>query len=284
MRHPRDKTLPLALVTAGMSAILASPALAADKSPLPDDVTSTNLPSDTELADSWARVALRANPGPFQYLAYEVTVRGQAGVVSHVRGFMGRGDVVSKTDLLRKHDVRRLFGWLRDQGVLDMPYPATASADAGKNGKAAQPAPLFDPNNPHLGPATSALPVFDLSFRLGGRERTVLIADPLSLADRRYAKLIAALRQVALAVTGEIAYQPPTGVMGTQGYLFIDSVPSAEVSIDGVPIGESTPVLTWTVAPGSHTITLENKRLGLKRETRVKVQPGITTSVELTLP
>ncbi len=282
MRRPPELRLALVVAAVALGALACSRALAADKSPLPEDVTTANLPSDAELQESWARVALRANPGPFHYLAYEVTMRGQAGVVSHVRGFMGRGDVVSKTDLMRKHDVRRLFGWLRDQGVLDMPQPPTATAEPAKKGKA--PPPPFDPNNPHLGPANSAVPMFDLSFRLGGRERTVLVADPLCQQDRRYALLIAAVRQVALAVSGDIAYQPPTGVAGTQGYLFIDSVPSAEVSIDDVPIGESTPVLTWTVAPGSHTITLENKRLGLKKETKVKVQPGVTTSVELTLP
>jgi len=283
VRHGPSLRAPTGLAFA-LLAGLCGPARATERTPLPDDVTSAHLPNDAELQESWARVALRANPGPYHYLAYEVTMRGQAGVVSHVRGFMGRGDVVSKTDLLRKHDVRRLFGWLRDQGVLDMPQPPTATAEPVRKGKVTPPVALFDPNNPHLGPAHSPVPVFDLSFRLGGRERTVLVADPLSQADRRHATLIRVLRQVALAATGDIAYQPPTGAAGTQGYLFIDSVPSAEVHIDGVPIGESTPVLTWTVSAGSHTVTLENKRLGLKKETRVKVHAGQTTSVELTLP
>ena len=274
----------LAGVTCRASDVLA---MAKDQSPLPAAITSTQLPTDQELEDSWARVALRANPGPYQYLAYEVTMRGNAGVVSNVRGFMGRSDVISKTDLIRKEDVRRLFGFLRDQGLLGMRLPEapTPTASSG-NAKRKQVAviPPFDPNNPHLGPARSTVPVFDLSFRLGGREATVLVADPFSHADRRFATLINVVRQVTLAVSGDIAYQPPTGTMGTQGYIFIDSVPSAEVSIDGVAIGESTPVISWTIASGSHVITLENKRLGVKAETKVWVQSGRTTSVELVLP
>ena len=274
----------LATVTPGASEAWA---LTKDQSPLPTAITSTQLPTDSELEDSWARVALRANPGPYQYLAYEVTMRGNAGVVSNVRGFMGRSDVISKTDLIRKEDVRRLFGFLRDQGLLSMRLPEapTPTASAGKaKGKPVAVIPPFDPNNPHLGPARSTVPVFDLSFRLGGREATVLVADPFSHPDRRFATLINVVRQVTLAVSGDIAYQPPTGTMGTQGYIFIDSVPSAEVTIDGVAIGESTPVISWTIASGSHVITLENKRLGVKAETKVWVHSGRTTSVELVLP
>ena len=262
--------------------VLLSPrvAVAAD-TVLPDAITSTVLPTDAELEDSWARVILRANPGPYQYLAYEVTYRDHVGVVSHLRGFMGRSDVVSRTDLLRQGDMRRLMGWLRDHAMLQMPKPLlpVATKPRQKNGKVAKPTD----DEGRIGPASSPVPIFELSFRLGGQENTVLVAEPFAQADRRYALFIETLRQVATSAAGHIAYQPPSGSMGAQGFLFIDSMPSAEVAIDGVPIGESTPVLSWAVAPGSHTITLENKRLGLKVSTKAKVQAGLTTSVELPL-
>lgn len=268
-----------ALVWLCLSLGVALPAAAESPSPLPDAITSANLPTDAELEESWARVILRANPGPYQYLAYEVTTRGPAGVLSHVRGFVGRGDVISRTELVRKHDLRRLFGWLRDQGMLSMPAPPEPPPGK-KKAKKVEP---FDPVNPHLGPIYSAVPVFDLSVRLAGKECTVLVADPFSQRERRYALLIRTLRQMAVAATGEIAYQPPSGVMGAQGYLVVDSAPSAEVTIDGVPTGESTPVLAWALAPGSHVVTLENKRLGLKRDVKVKIQAGQTSTLELML-
>lgn len=281
-------------IVAGVLACTAPRPVAADEAPwLPADMTATQLPSDAELDDSWARVLLRANPGPFHYLSYEVTVRGPAGVVSHVRGFMGRGDVVTRTELVPKAEVRRLFGYLRDLGALEwsgvqLPWsapspPAPAKAKA-KRGKAAAQAGLLEAGrDPSLGPERSVEPVVEVSFRLGGREKTLLLPSPLTLADRRYARFIEVLRAVAIRATGEIGYHAPLGQGGTAGYLFIDSQPSAQVTVDGVTLTDTTPILAYAVAPGVHTVVLENKRLGLRRETKVRVQAGLTTSVELEL-
>lgn len=272
---------------------------------LPADVTSAQLPSDGELSDCWARVLLRANPGPFQYLAYEVTDRGPAGVVTQVRGFMGRSDVVTRTELLPKTELRRLFGYLRDLGALDLATilprdaqpagtePASAGSmqpPKGKQSRAkrkatAQKTGILEAGWDYtLGPPRSAEPIYELSFRLGGRENTVLVPSPFGRADRRYARFIETLRALALRTTGEIPYHPPLGNAGVAGYLFIDSVPSAAVSVDGIKLTDTTPIFAYAVAPGSHTVVLENARLSLRREVKVKVQAGMTTSVQLELP
>ncbi len=267
---------------------------------LPSDVTSAQLPSDAALSDCWARVLLRANPGPFQYLAYEVTDRGPAGVVTQVRGFMGRSDVVTRTELLPKAELRRLFAYLRDLGALELPTvlprdaqpgpPAKAAAPKGKPSQAksraaANKAGILEAGWDYtLGPPRSAEPIYELSFRLGGQENTVLVPSPFGRADRRYARFIEVLRALALRTTGEIPYHPPLGNAGVAGYLFIDSVPSASVSVDGTQLSDTTPIFAYAVAPGSHTVVLENSRLALRREVKVKVQAGMTTSVQLELP
>ncbi len=261
------------------------PVLAAEEPVLPAEVTSTQLPTDAELDGAWARVQLRANPGPFQYLAYELTSRGPAGVISHVRGYMGRTDVVTRTELLTKADLRRVLGYLRDLGALQLPPvppPAEPKPRVGKGKRKAAP-PILASDDAAHGPNQSTVPVFELSFRLGDQDRSLLVADPDMLADRRYARFIEVLRLVALRVAGPIAYEGPAGSAGQSGYLFIDSSPSAEVSLDGVPLGETTPVFAHPTSPGNHTILLENKRLDLRREVKVKVQSGLTTSVEMEL-
>ncbi len=264
---------------------LAMPVVAhaAEPAVLPPEVTATQLPTDAELDGAWARVQLRANPGPFQYLAYELTSRGPAGVVSHVRGFMGRSDVVTRTELLTKTDLRRIMGYLRDLGALKLPAVLPAPLQPRKP-KPSAIGVLDTASEATHGPDHSPVPVVELSFRLGDHECTVLVTDPDSQADRRYARFIELLRHVALHVAGPIAYEAPSGSAGQAGYLFIDSAPSAEVSVDGVPLGETTPVFAHAVAPGNHTIMLENKRLELRREVKVKVQAGLTTAVELELP
>lgn len=286
--------------------LVARPSFGQDGAPapsepplLPADVTGTQLPSDADLSDCWARVLLRANPGPFQYLAYEVTDRGPAGVVTQVRGFMGRSDVVTRTELLPKAELRRLFAYLRDQGALDLPTvlprqaPVAEPAAAPPKGKpsrakskaAAQKTGILEAGWDYtLGPPRSAEPIYELSFRLAGRENTVLVPAPFGRADRRYARFIETLRALALRTTGEIPYHPPLGNAGVAGYLFIDSVPSASVSVDGTKLTDTTPIFAYAVAPGSHTVVLENARLSLRREVKVKVQAGMTTSVQLELP
>jgi hypothetical protein len=270
--------------------VQAAPAVA-----LPSPATSTlALPTDADLEEAWARVYVRANPGPFQYLAYEITARGPAGVASHVRGVMGRRDPVTRTELLSKDKLRLLMGQLRSLGALDLPHPPVpgqtvaqvkppppakgrkAKVQVGVQAAATQDDPL-------QGPPTSAVPIYELSFRLGGRENSLLVADPFTLEDRRYAACIQAVRDLAIATAGEIGYPGPTGRAGEEGRLFIDSVPSAKVYVDGELLPDETPILSYTVASGSHTIVLENPRLGLKREYKVKVQPGLTTSLEVEL-
>ncbi len=287
----------VALALLAVAPLAARPAQAQEVPILPDAITSTVLPTDAELDDSWARLLVRANPGPYHYLSYEVTARGPAGVVSQVRGFMGRGDVITRTELVPKAELRRLFGYFRDLGALAWPgvvAPAapvqravtplqTKAKGKAKRAAVAQTGLLEADRDPALGPARSSEPMVELSFRLGGQEKTVLLPSPLALADRRYARFVEVLRAMVMRVTGDIGYHAPLGAGDEKGYLFIDSQPSAEVSVDGTALGEATPILSYAVAPGVHMVVLENKRLGLRRETKVRVQAGLTTSVELEL-
>lgn len=246
-----------------------------------------NLPSLGDLEESWARVLLRANPGPCQYVAYELTVRGPAGVASHVRAFMGRRDAVTRTELLPREALRKVFGSLRDLGALDLPHPPVPvppAPAAPRRAKSKSAAPLVQAADDALPcPPRSAVPIYEFSFRLGGRENTFLVADPERLSDRRYAAFLELVRRVATQTAGEIGYHGPVGESGAEGYLFVDSVPGARVTIDGVLLGDETPILAYTLSPGSHTVVLENAALGLQRDYKVRIQPGLTTSLEVDL-
>lgn len=246
---------------------------------LPQASTNSQLPSDAELVESWARVQIRANPGPNQYLAYEVTARGTAGVVSHLRGFMGRKDVIANTELLSREKLRLLFGRLRDLGGLQLVSQMPVVVEK-------KPLKKMDDNARRAashGPERSDLPVFELSFRLGGRENTVLVQDPFALPDRRYAQFILAVRDLSIQVAGDIGYHAPTGRDGEQGYLFIDSVPSAKVWIDDVQLNEETPVFCYTLAPGVHVVRLRSDKHELQRDYKVKISPGQSSALEVDL-
>ncbi len=259
---------------------------------LPGPVTAASLPTDADLDEAWARVLLRANPGPFQYCAYEITARGKAGVASHVRGVMGRKEPETRTELLSRQSLRTILGQLRDIGMLNLAHPelpwrqVTQPAPKPLKGKAKARAvadAVLAPPDPLWTPDTSNVPIYELSFRLGGKENTFLVVDPANQADPRYADFIRLVRQFAISAAGEIGYHAPTGDEGRQGYLFVDSVPGAIVTVDGAPLEGETPILAYPVAAGRHTLVLENKLHKLTKEIKVLVQPGVTTSVELDL-
>ena len=274
--------------------LLLLPGLASAAEPvaLPAAATTAQLPTDAELDEAWARVLLRANPGPFQYCAYEITARGNAGVASHVRGVMGRPDAETRTELLSRQGLRIVMAQLRDLGTLDLPHPqlpwlrpqeVPVKPLKGKAKARAAAQAVIDAPDEMWSPDTSDVPVYELSFRFGGKENTFLVADPVNQQDPRYAIFIRLVREFAIKSAGEIGFHPPTGDAGRQGYLFVDSVPGSIVTVDGAPLEGETPILAYPVAPGHHTIVLENKLHKLTKEIKVIVQPGVTTSVEIDL-
>ncbi|MCO4760674.1 MAG: hypothetical protein KC502_04175 [Myxococcales bacterium] len=242
-----------------LPAVLQESGGAADKSP------------NDGLQGAWARVFLRANPGPFQYVAYEITARGRAGVMSHLRGMMGRRDAIIRTELVPRAALREVFAALKALGAADLRPP---------------PKPVHQATNAdddRRWPDRSAKPVYELSYRLGGVDRTVVIQSPYRSKDLRYARFINTVRAAVIARVGTIGYHGPTGEDGAAGYLHVDSVPTATVSVDGVRLPNATPVLAFALRPGTHHVVLENKRLGLVRTFKVRIRSGRTTSLEVDL-
>lgn len=267
----------------------AAPAAAAATTPSPEPPAAT----EAALADAWARVLIRANPGPYQYAAYELTARGNAGVASHTLGVQGRKDAIVKTELMARSELLALFTALREAGgwalpALPPPPPATKatkpSKKAGKS-KTIQPSVLAAAEaDPLWTPATSAVPIYELSLRLGGVEHTILVTDPFVQRDRRYARVIGLIRDAAVRTAGAIGFPGTTG-SSRAGYVYVDSVPSARVWIDGVLAQDTTPLLQWSLAPGPHAVELEWEADGKtqRKAFPVLIQAGLTTTLEVDL-
>lgn len=283
--QPTPPTPVAAVAPAPLPAILAGPRQA-------PRAQEANLPTEAELNGAWARVFLHANPGPFQYVAYEVTSRAKAGVVSHLRGVMGRRDAIIRTELVSGDQVRRLFARLRDAGALRLPDPPALPQPAARPKRSRTGASLeaagaaaggaVDADEPGL-PQRSEVPIYELSFRLGGVERTVIVADPYGQSDARYAAFLNEVRSFVVGSVGDIAWHEPTGEAGSRGFLFVDSVPGASVTVDGVKLPDETPVFAYPVSVGVHEVVLENAEHGLSKSYKVRVQPGMTTSLEVDL-
>ncbi|MCB9740539.1 MAG: NAD-binding protein [Deltaproteobacteria bacterium] len=243
----------------------------AEKIPLPtvleDDGDAPAAANADGLDGAAARVFLRANPGPFQYVAYEITARGSAGVVSHLRGMMGRRDAVIRTELISRDELRRIFARLRAEAADRLP-------DAP---------PLEGATKDHPLPNQSPQPIYELSLRLGGKEQTVQVRDPMAADHGAYARFVRVVRAEVRAKVGDIAYHGPDAAEGASGYLFVDSVPSTDVYVDGEKLPERTPVLNWTLAPGQHTVRLVRTDKQIDKTYKIRIEAGLTSSVEVDL-
>jgi hypothetical protein len=74
--------------------------------------------------------------------------------------------------------------------------------------------------------------------------------------------------------------RPPPGLpddaVVTLGFLNLGSRPSAHVIIDGVDIGQTTPLLAWPLRNGPHQLKLVGG--GRTKELSVDIRPGETNS------
>jgi len=223
-------------------------------------------PEARALQGASARVRLMDGPSPFQYAAYEVSARGPAGVAVHTRGVMGRSEVMLKTELVT---IEALGAFMKDLEVLG------AAAIVSNVPKAPAPKPKRGPRVPGGR--------WEVTWELGGRTTRALVDAPYRQRDLRAARFIERVRGFVVRTCGEIAWQPSSGKEDARGWLTVDSVPSAEVEIDGAPTGEETPLFSYQLAPGPHKVTLRRKDRGIVRDFKVVIDAGFITPLEVVL-
>lgn len=90
------------------------------------------------------------------------------------------------------------------------------------------------------------------------------------------------LKQVE-ARTGVPVYKDPFGDPTRQGSLDLSSVPQAQVTLDGLDIGQRTPLTGYPLDAGEHVLVLKNTARGIERRYTFKIEPGMTTVLDLNL-
>jgi len=79
------------------------------------------------------------------------------------------------------------------------------------------------------------------------------------------------------------ANEPAPPTPQAPGYLHINSMPWAKISVDGVYLRD-TPLVGYEVAPGEHRIVLERPGYGQQIEFFVQVRPGQTVKQVFAFP
>jgi hypothetical protein len=75
---------------------------------------------------------------------------------------------------------------------------------------------------------------------------------------------------------------PPPSTGGAPGKLSVQTKPWSTVYINGRKI-KNTPLVNYSLKPGTYTVTVENPTYSIKKTYRVKIKPGATTTLVKTL-
>lgn len=197
-------------------------------------------------------------PTPFGSIRYEVVERAGSVSASHRRDLPSRAQSLQGMGLLTKAEAAALFDLLRSSNALKLP-------DATRD-------------DPRLGQTT-----WRVEVGLDGAEHTFRVTDPTNQTDRRYERIIDAVRQVAVTQGGALPFRNTLMPVRSLGWIEIVAMPPGRVFIDGTDTQLETPVWAYEVGAGLHTVRLVTPDGQYDRTYQVRVEAGGTTRVAVDL-
>lgn len=208
--------------------------------------------------DDFVRFTLEPpGPSPYHTIRYEITRRGPATTAVHRRGLPGLDEGLHALGLMTREEGERIFALARE-------------VDAVK---------LTDHRPKHVAPGAVT---WRCHVQLSGVSHTFLVTDPDN-AERRYARLFSAVRHASLTVAGELPFRNVFVPATDRGWLNIESVPAARVRIDGFDTRLETPMYSYELAAGPHTITLTSLDGRFSRTFEIRLEPQGTTTLRVDL-
>lgn len=208
--------------------------------------------------DDFVRFTLEpAQASPYHTIRYEITRRGPATTAVHRRGLPGLDEGLHALGLMTREEGARIFALAREVGALE----------------------LSDHRPARIAPGAVS---WRCHVQLSGVAHTFVVTDPDN-ADRRYARLFGAVRQAALTIAGELPFRNVFVPATDRGWLNIESVPAAKVRIDGFDTRLETPMYSYELAAGPHTITLTSLDGRYTRTFEIRLEAQGTTTLRVDL-
>ncbi|TNF27699.1 MAG: hypothetical protein EP329_19150 [Deltaproteobacteria bacterium] len=209
----------------------------------------------------YVRVRLEApSPSPFRTISYEVTRRAPATTAVHRRLLPGDAESLHALGLLTEAETATIDAVVRETDAMHLPDAGPATPAAG------------------WGQLT-----WVVSLQVDGVLHEFRCTAPENLPDRRYFRLIDAVRTTVKGVTSELPFRNVFYEPERRGWVNIISVPAARATIDGFDTQLETPLYHYELASGAHTIRLKSTDGRFEREYKVKVEPGGTTQLRVDL-
>ena len=122
---------------------------------------------------------------------------------------------------------------------------------------------------------------FDVTTEAG--VRSFEVSDPLRESDARYAACLDVLRTLSERHAGALSFRDVFYPEDSMGYLQVDSIPRARVTIDGVDTGELSPVRDIPLKVGEHVVTFRDEGRKIHKTYKVRIMSGMTTNLDVDL-
>lgn len=210
-------------------------------------------------ADDYVRFTLEGpQASPYHTIRFEITRRGPAITAVHRRQLPGLDEGLHALGLLTPEEGEAIFALART-------VDATRLTDSAP--KVAAPGAL----------------TWRCHVLLDGQAHTFLVTDPDNAPDRRHARLFSAVRKTVVAVAGELPFRNVFVPASDRGWLNIESVPAAKVVIDGFDTRLTTPLYSYELAGGAHTVTLTSLDGRFVRTYDIRLEPQGTTTLRIDL-
>jgi len=250
----------LALLVLGASAAsAAAPNDAPGATPAGPAAGASPATPDAVEPDDYVRVRLAPEgPSPFRSIAYEVTWRAPATTAVHRRTLPGDGEGLHSLGLLTAPEADAIAALVVATDAMTLPDAAPPRAN---------PRDL----------------TWTVEIQRGGATHHFKCTAPENLADRRYQALIDGVRRNVKAIAGELPFRNVFFSPDRRGWVTLLSVPAARVSIDGFDTQLETPLYSYELAAGAHTLRLTTADGRFDRTYEIKVEPGGTTNLRVDL-
>jgi hypothetical protein len=207
----------------------------------------------------YVRIILEAPaPSPFSEVRYEVIDRGPAVSAVHRRSLPGHGEALHAMGLLTRPEAEALRAALAGAGAMTLPDALSAAPDPG---------------------AVTWL----VELGLDGREHRFRVTDPINQPDRRYWAVVEGARSLVKRIAGELPFRNVFFDSRHMGWLTVQAVPVAQVTLNGFDTKLETPIYSYEVEAGKHTVRLATSDGRYDRTYQVRVDPSGTTHLAVDL-
>jgi len=209
-----------------------------------------------ELADSYVRVVRTGGFSPFRRIEYSVIARSTAPVANYRKSLVNYPEELSSLSLVSISDYEDYLKKIEKAGAFSLTDAVAETPD-------------------------STLPIYRVELKVG--ERSAQFSFQPRLAADGYQKILRLTKRFVMRHTNRLPFRNVFFDAGSFGYVDVESVPTARVYLDGRDTGLETPLESYEVPAGSHTMRLVSESEKVDREYEFRVESGMTTLMKLDL-